>query len=146
MRSVAELIDLFRQAGYKITPQRRAIFDILSEGEGHPTAEEVYQRVLAVLPDTSRTTVYNTLRELVELGELIEVEEMNDGGTRYDTNTGQHHHLLCLNCHTLSDISRDFEGLELAAEEAGGYRIVRRQVIFYGYCPACQAKLAASET
>jgi len=49
-------------------------------------AEEVYRRVLAVLPDTSRTTVYNTLRELVELEELLEVEATNDGGTRYDTN------------------------------------------------------------
>ena len=44
MRSVAELIDLFRQGGHKITPQRRAIFKILSEDAGHPTAEEVYQR------------------------------------------------------------------------------------------------------
>jgi Fe2+ or Zn2+ uptake regulation protein len=144
VRSVAELIDLFRQAGYKITPQRRVIFEILSGDDSHPTAEEVYRRVLTLLPDTSRTTVYNTLRELVDLGELLEVQD--DGGTRYDTNTGQHHHLLCLNCHALSDISRDFEGLDLPAEETAGYTIVRRQVIFYGYCPACQAKLSASDT
>jgi len=146
VRTAAELTDLFRQAGYKITPQRRVIFEMLSKDNSHPTAEEVYRRVLAVLPETSRTTVYNTLRELVELGELLEVEVTNEGGTRYDTNPGQHHHLLCVNCHTLIDISRDFDGLELTAAEAGGYRIVRRQVTFYGYCPDCQGKLAVSES
>jgi Fe2+ or Zn2+ uptake regulation protein len=143
VRSVGELIHLFRHAGYKITPQRRVIFEILSQDDSHPTAEDIYRRVLGVLPDTSRATVYNTLRELVELGELLEVETLSEGGMRYDTNAGQHHHLLCMNCHNLVDISRDFEGLKLPPDEAAGYRIVRHQVIFYGYCPHCQDKSTA---
>jgi len=49
-----------------------------------------------------------------------------------------HHHLLCMRCHALIDISRDFEGLELPQKERAGYRIVKSQVTFYGYCPDCQ--------
>jgi hypothetical protein len=48
-----------------------------------------------------------------------------------------HHHLFCMRCHALIDISRDFKGLELS-QETGGYRIVKSQVTFYGYCPDCQ--------
>jgi Fe2+ or Zn2+ uptake regulation protein len=138
VRSVEALVELFRKEGFKITPQRRVIFEALSQDDSHPTAEEIYQRVLPVMPDISRTTVYNTLRELMDMGELIEVEDVSKGGIRYDTNTGPHHHLRCMRCHALVDLSRDFEHLDLLPEEAAGYRIVRHQVVFYGYCPNCQ--------
>jgi Fe2+ or Zn2+ uptake regulation protein len=136
--SVEELVELFRAKDLKITPQRRVIFEALLHDDSHPTAEEVYQRVLALMPDISRTTVYNTLRELVALRELMTVEDLSEGGTRYDTNTAQHHHLFCMGCHSLVDIHHEFEGLELPPAEAAGCRVVRSQVTFYGYCPDCQ--------
>jgi Fe2+ or Zn2+ uptake regulation protein len=139
MQSTDTIVELFRQNGLRITPQRRAIFELLAQDGSHPTAEEIYQRVLAVMPDVSRTTVYNTIRELLTLGELVEVTELSEAGTRYDTNGNKHHHLFCLRCQTLIDIDRDFEGLDLSPEEASGYQIVRRQVTFYGYCSNCQA-------
>jgi Fe2+ or Zn2+ uptake regulation protein len=140
LNSLESLVELFREEGLKITPQRRVIFGTLIQDDSHPTAEDIYQRVLSVMPDISRTTVYNTLRELVALGELVEVEDLTKGGTRYDTNGDQHHHLCCTRCHTLADIDRRFEGLELPSDEAKGYQILRRQVTFYGYCTSCQDK------
>jgi len=138
MRSVDNLIKLFRQNGLKITPQRRVIFELLAEDDSHPTADEIYQRMLSVMPEVSRTTVYNTLRELVALDELTVVEDLIESGTRYDTNSSNHHHLFCMRCHALIDISRDFAGVELPPEETAGYRIVKSQVTFYGVCPDCQ--------
>jgi Fur family transcriptional regulator, stress-responsive regulator len=138
LRSIDILVEQFRNDGRKITPQRRAIFEALIRDEGHPTAEDIYQRVLSEMPDISRATVYNTLHELVTMGALMEVEHLSEDGTRYDTNTHQHHHLFCLGCHTLIDIDWDYRQLELPPNEAAGYRIVRHQVTFYGYCPNCQ--------
>jgi Fe2+ or Zn2+ uptake regulation protein len=138
MRSVDALIELFRQNGLKITPQRRTIFELLAEDESHPTADTIYQRVLPVMPEVSRTTVYNTLRELVALDELTAVEGLNESGTRYDTNSSHHHHLYCVRCHALMDISQDLADVELPPEEKAGYQIVRSQVTFYGICPDCQ--------
>jgi Fe2+ or Zn2+ uptake regulation protein len=129
---------LFREQGLRITPQRRAIFELLANDNSHPAAEEVYQRLLSHMPDISRTTVYNTIRELVAMGELVKVEEPSDTATRYDTRAGSHHHLFCLGCHALVDLAHDFGGLELSEEESSGYQVVRRQVTFYGYCPSCQ--------
>ncbi|MFO7918781.1 MAG: Fur family transcriptional regulator [Anaerolineae bacterium] len=140
MKSVERTIERFHKKGLRVTPQRRVIFKLLVEDKTHPTANEIYQRVLNELPDVSRTTVYNTLHELVVLGELASVVGLGDNGTRYDTDTDEHHHLFCLHCHKLRDINQDFEGLELAAKEKAGYRIVRKRVTFYGYCPECQGE------
>ena len=138
MQAVEGVLQRLRQRGLKVTPQRRAIVTRLAADHGHPDAEDVYRWVAASMPDVSRTTVYNTLRQLVDLGELIPVEDSGPGGTRYDTNPEPHHHLLCIQCRRLVDLRRKFDGLRLSSGERAGYRIVNRQVTFYGYCPDCQ--------
>ena len=140
MESLESLLAALRQNNLKITPQRRLILELLSDEHSHPTVDAVYQRVLTVMPDVSRTTVYNTLRELVALGILTEVQELSAGGIRYDTNTGLHHHLFCTRCRALIDISRNFEDLDLTPEQSAGYQILRHQVTFYGICPDCQQR------
>ncbi len=137
MQSVEVLVQRLRQRGLKVTPQRRAILSLLAGDSSHPTAEQVFRRVASAMPDISRTTVYNTIHELVALGELAEVANLSEAGTRYDTNTADHHHLFCVRCHTLKDIHADLQ-VELAPEELAGYQVLRRQVTFYGHCPQCQ--------
>lgn len=139
MPDLEVLIELFRQSGRKITPQRRAILELLAQGSVHPTAEEIYQQVTAMMPDVSRATVYNTLHELAALGGVNEAFEFGEGFMRYDTNTQAHHHLFCIRCHTLVDINHDFAEVALPAEEAVGYQILRHRVTFYGLCPDCQS-------
>lgn len=138
MKSPEAIIQLFNQKGLKITPQRRLIFELLAEDASHPTAEELYQLVISRMPDVSQTTVYNTLRELMAIGELAPVENLSESGARFDTNTRNHHHLFCMHCHTLVDIEREFPDIELSLEEARGYQIVKNQVTFYGVCQECQ--------
>ncbi len=138
MESIETLLALLHQNDLKITPQRQLILELLVDDASHPTAEQIYQRVIAVMPNVSRTTVYNTLHELVALGILRDVQELSGGGLRYDTNADPHHHLFCIRCHRLVDVDRDFDGVKLTSEEAAGYQIVRHQVTFFGVCPACQ--------
>lgn len=138
MQSLETLIDLLRQSGRKITPQRRAIVELLMEQNTHPAAEDIYQQLVETMPDVSRATVYNTLHELVALGVLNEMQGLSENRLRYDTRTDIHHHLFCTRCHTLVDIHHDFETLYLTPEEAEGFRIHKHQVTFYGLCPECQ--------
>lgn len=140
MKSLETLLDRLRQNGLRITPQRRAIVELLVDDDSHPTAAQVYERLLPTMPDISRATVYNTLHELSELGELRLVHDLPEGGHRYDTKNEIHHHLYCVRCHRLRDIDRDFSGLDLAPEEKSGYQILNRQVTFYGVCPECQVE------
>jgi Fe2+ or Zn2+ uptake regulation protein len=137
MRPVEELCDVLRDKGFKITPQRRLIFETLQDNVDHPTVEDIYRRVQEAMPDISLATVYHTLRELVEMGEVIELD-LGEGKSRYDPWTDQHSHLVCLACRRLLDITRDFDGLQLSMGDTSGYQIVRCEVVFYGYCPDCQ--------
>ena len=142
MKSLEMLLELLRQHNLKVTPQRRVILETLEGDNTHPTADEIYQHVVATMPTVSRTTIYNTLRELVAIGVLTEVQDVNAGGIRYDTNTGPHHHLYCTHCHALVDVERDFAGLDLSPEEAVGYQVLKHQITFYGICPGCQKAVA----
>ncbi len=121
-----------------MTPQRRLIFEILEKDQNHPTAEEIYQRVIQVMPDVSQATVYNTLNELMKLGELTEVSGLAEKSQRYETNHVAHHHLYCTSCHKIVDVEEELSGLQLPQDKTAGYMINASQVTFYGLCPDCQ--------
>jgi Fe2+ or Zn2+ uptake regulation protein len=92
------------------------------------------------MPDVSLATVYNTINELTELGELHVIENWHGGGIRYDTNTDHHHHLYCTQCQKLTDIYLEVDPIELFPRATQGYRIERAQLTFYGRCADCQAE------
>ena len=138
MKSIEEVIKLFRQKGLKITPQRRAIFEILHENGSHPNAEDIYKGLNSNMPDISRTTVYNTLRELNKLGVIGVVRNAGEDSIRYDPKTENHDHIFCVQCGRLIDIESENKGVELSNEKSRGFQIVEQQITFIGYCPDCQ--------
>ncbi|MDY6874778.1 MAG: transcriptional repressor [Chloroflexota bacterium] len=119
-----------------MTPQRRAIIQVLLEDGEHPTAEQIFTQVRRVMPDMSCATVYNTLHELAEINTLVELD-LGLGERHYDVNTTDHAHLVCLGCGHIEDVPYDCAALILPPESARGFRVVDRRVIFRGYCPAC---------
>ena len=137
MPSIDDVCTQLRAQGRRVTPQRRAIIQVLLEDEDiHPTAEQIFARVQDTMPDMSPATIYNTLRELVEMGVLSELE-LGMGGRRYDLITTDHAHLVCLGCKRIEDVEYDHRALALPAEQAHGFQVVDHRVIFRGYCPAC---------
>ena len=52
------LVERFRIAGFKITPQRMAAFQFLKGNTSYPSAYEVYKVVKRRLPTTSFATIY----------------------------------------------------------------------------------------
>ena len=137
MPNIDDLCAQLRAQGRRVTPQRRAIIQILLEGDDvHPTAEQIFARVRDTMPDVSPATIYNTLRELVEMGVLAELE-LGLGGRHYDLVTTAHAHLVCLGCKRIKDVAYDHGALALPEEQAHGFRVVDHRVIFRGYCPVC---------
>ncbi|MDP9075701.1 MAG: transcriptional repressor, partial [Actinomycetota bacterium] len=98
------LLERLRQRDWRLTAQRRVIAEVLAGEHVHLTAESVHAQARAVLPEISLATVYNTLNELVVMGELREVQA-GDGPRRYDPNVGSdHQHLQCIRCGALWDV------------------------------------------
>ena len=134
-----------REEGYKITPQRLAILEVLSVSEGHPTVEKVYEKVRAKFPTTSLATVYKNVTILRDLGEVLELGFSNDSN-RYDGNKPYPHpHIVCKKCKKIIDPY--IEKLKDISEELTretGFQIINHRLDFIGICPACQKKRAAA--
>ncbi len=61
--------NLLRERKIKITPQRMELIRILKEsGNTHPSFNGIYQAIKSTHPNVSRSTVYENLKLLVELG------------------------------------------------------------------------------
>lgn len=136
MRSPDELTTLFRQRGWKVTPQRQCIFRILHDNPTHPTADAVYAVARDQMPTMSLRTVYQTLNDLADLGEL-KVLDLGTGSVRFDPDAGRHHHLVCTSCGAVRDLLADFPGLEVPAGQEQGFTVGDAEVVFRGLCAAC---------
>ncbi|HCL79237.1 MAG TPA: transcriptional repressor [Synergistaceae bacterium] len=137
MHSLEHIAGELRKRKQKLTPQRRLIIEILSSDRSHPTADDVYSRVVAVMPEVSRTTVYNTLRELVAMGEIREVQGLSESGVRYDTYGAEHQHFFCVQCGVLEDIPCSSSSACCGQEGMEGFTVLRTETTMYGYCPQC---------
>ncbi|MFI0787514.1 Fur family transcriptional regulator [Streptomyces lydicus] len=135
---MSDLLDRLRGRGWRMTAQRRVVAEVLDGDHIHLTADEVLARATTRLPEISRATVYNTLGELVSLGEVTEVA--TDGrAKRYDPNAHRpHHHLVCSGCGTIRDVHPGGDPLaDLPASERFGFTVSEAEVTYRGLCPDC---------
>ena len=127
-----------REAGLRVTPQRRAVWSAFgSGGDGHLAADEVFARARRRLPELSRATVYNTLAAFVEAGMLQAVESR--GAVLYDPNPDpDHHHFRCRGCDRLYDVPVEgVGGIRIPAAEK--FVVESKTVLLRGLCPVCSA-------
>ncbi|MCT9090701.1 transcriptional repressor [Streptomyces sp. ASQP_92] len=135
---MSDLLERLRGRGWRMTSQRRVVAEVLNGEHVHLTADEVHVRAARLLPEISRATVYNTLGELVCLGEVLEVS--TDGrAKRYDPNAHQpHQHLVCSRCGTIRDVHPTGDPLsDLPAGERFGFTLSGAEVTYRGLCPSC---------
>ena len=137
MKSPAELTELFRAQGLKVTPQRQCIFRALHENPEHPTAEAVYATVSAEMPTISLRTVYQTLNDLASMGELVQLE-LGTGSARFDPNLDAHHHLVCDRCGAVEEVPDEvFADLRDRLQADFGFALQPRHFAVTGHCRAC---------
>ena len=140
--NINELKENLKEKGYKLTPQRRAIIDIIIEKEGqHLTAEEIYDEVKKRCPDIGLATVYRTVLLLEEVNVIYKLD-LNDGCSRYELvhsdEEHRHHHLVCNKCKRVYEVQDDLlEELEERIEKTYKFKILDHSVKFFGICSEC---------
>ena len=145
VQTPAELTELFRDRGLKVTPQRQRIFEVLHGNGAHPTAEAVYDAARATMPTISLKTVYQTLNDLAAMGE-IQALDLGTGSARFDPNVGHHHHLVCDRCGRTQDVHVDASGLRLPRRERGDFVVGSAEIVFRGVCSDCSQPSHENET
>jgi Fur family peroxide stress response transcriptional regulator len=146
-----QLLGRLRHDGFRLTPQRMAVLRVLAEDTGHPTVEQVYDRVRGDYPTTSLATIYKTIDMLKGIGEVLELSVGESH--RYDGRDPRPHpHLICEDCGTVTDLALDgplgdpvILASAAAIATARGYHDVRPQLEFRGRCAACEADAANAD-
>ena len=134
------IIDVLRENGFKVTPQRLAVYKELYETSEHPNAETLFKKLHPKYPMMSLATVYKTIEILSKLN-LIKVINTGEDSFRYDADTSDHAHIKCTSCNAVSDIkSFEFSNLIFNVEQMSGYEITGKEMYFFGICPACKSK------
>lgn len=128
-----DYVSALRQAGVRITRQRRLVLRLLAEASDHPDAMELHRRAAAEDASVSLTTVYRTLKILEEKGE-IHRHAFEGGPSRFEPAGAAHHdHLIDLDTGQVIEFRSDkIEALQREIARDLGYDIVHHRLELYG--------------
>jgi len=136
------ITSILRQRGYKLTPQRRAVLDVIAHNQGHLTPAALYDRVHQQYPGIGLVTIYRALGLLARLGLICEVHA--GGNCRSYLLRGpseHHHHLICSGCGTVVDFADcDLAQVTERISRKTGFEIDSHLVEFVGRCQDCRQK------
>ena len=133
-----------REKGYKLTPQRRLVLDILHGYEGHLTAEDILDKVEAVAPGVDKSTIYRTLDLFEQLGLVVKSEHQGKY-IYHHAEEGLHHHLVCRVCGKIMQCDTDVsEPLARDLLKRFGFQADLKHLVIHGVCASCRAEASQS--
>ncbi|MDI6618641.1 MAG: Fur family transcriptional regulator [Clostridiales bacterium] len=142
---ISSLKKTLKDKGYKLTPQRRAVLEIIIENEGkHLSTEDIYELVKKDCPEIGLATVYRTLQLLEEMNMIFKLN-LDDGKNRYELSHASedhhHHHLICLKCGSVTEVEGDLlDALEKKVNEKYNFKVTNHILKFFGYCSKCRGE------
>jgi Fur family peroxide stress response transcriptional regulator len=129
-------------SGFRFTPQRQHVYNVLLQRRDHPTVEEVFIRSKNQMPDISMATVYNCLDALVKCG-LVRHVNLERSATRYCPNMKEHCHFYCDDCGGIFDVDFTAEGGRGGLQIPEGFKVKHYDISIRGVCRDCAAKTPA---
>ena len=136
MMSVHNHAKLLQDHGVRPTAQRLAVYDYLLTHRTHPSAETIYTDLLPLYPSFSRTTIYNSVKALMQAG-LIRVVTIDPLEQHFDGDAADHGHCRCERCGRLFDFTFPTEHISHLIPD--GFAVNRQDVFFTGICKDCGA-------
>jgi Fur family transcriptional regulator, ferric uptake regulator len=131
------------QLGYKATPTRLAILNILQRSKAPLSAQAIID---LMRKEADPATIYRTLKTL-RSEKVIRPVDFRHNHAHYELESEQqkkhHHHLICVKCGASEDISYcDVEMLEeiIVRKSKLFSGINEHSLEFYGFCDKCAKK------
>lgn len=138
MKSEEHFEEILRKKGYRLTPQRLAILEILQHAKSHLSPQEVFEQARKKVPGVTEPTVYRTLSFLCAEGVLM-CSHQGSGTLVYELASNLHHHLVCRECgHSIEVEHEALDDLYSSLKRQTGYALDDRHVTLFGLCPGCQ--------
>lgn len=141
MYSVAEMRRTIERHGVRLTPQRTAIVEALSQYRGIFSVGEIQRHLALSNPDLGRATLFRAIDLFVRLGVLEKVHrEVGEDGYIVGM-TGHHHHLICRVCGDVRHI--DFCPIQKEIDEIvlqEGFTDAVHRFEIEGICAKCRER------
>ena len=133
---------MLREQGIQVTAQRLAVFDAVA-ARPHAAADDLVDDVRARIGSVSRQAVFDALGMLTDEGLIRRIQPARSAA-RYESRVDDnHHHLVCRGCSRMVDVDCAVGYRPcLEAADDNGFAIDEAEVIYWGYCPDCQAEPA----
>ena len=131
---------LLRKSGYKATPSRLLVLEVLQKARGPISAQRFIEMLKGQM---NQVTVYRILKALKTKG-LIRPIDLRHNHAHYELVKGNdHHHLVCVGCGRIEDVHDC--GVEnnhrLVLRHAKHFASVEHHALeFYGMCKVCAKK------
>ena len=125
---------------YKITKVRTALMEIFQETSTPLSIQDILLKLKEKQLSPNKTTVYREIEFLTKL-DIAESVDFGEGKKRYEGSGGEHHHhIVCINCKAVQDVSEDvdLDQLHASVVKKVGYKPVSHSLEFFGLCKNCQ--------
>jgi Fur family ferric uptake transcriptional regulator len=135
-----EILKKLRGSGFRITPARKSIIDILSVKHDTVSLTELKKCLETRNVRADRTTIYREILFLKKQGTICEIP-IGGGKKGYKIcENGHHHHLICIQCNKIEEIvlKNALVPQEKEIARQRGFKVLDHLLEFYGLCGDCQ--------
>lgn len=135
-----EIVKKLRKEGFRITPVRKAIIDILSEKPSTLSLLDIKHCLQTKGIKADRTTLYRELLFLKRQGTLCEIPNGKGKKGYKICEEGHHHHLICLRCQRVEEVflKKSMASVEREIVRRKSFKVLDHLLEFYGFCRDCQ--------
>ena len=131
------VLELLRDRGLRMTPQRRVIVAEIMATEGHITPTAVAERVRARVPGVNASTIYRTMELLENVGVLSHAH-LESGPEYHRSAEAGHVHLACSRCGAEESLSiGEAEEFRRLLIRTHGFRPDLSHFAIGGLCERC---------
>lgn len=129
-----------RDAGLRVTAQRLAVLEVLTDTGRHLQVDELIDAVRATGLAVSLQAVYDVCDALDRAG-LLRRLDLPGRPVRYEARVGDnHHHLVCRSCGVVLDIEcAQGSAPCLHPSDRRGFAVDEAEITFWGVCRTCLA-------
>lgn len=129
-----------RAQGYRMTPQRLSVLDIVARRSGHVGADEVWNLAREEHPFVDLATIYRTLQWLKGLGVVTEVVIGNKLHFEMADHHNPHNHMVCSVCDGVQTLTPDYLAeFSKRLEQEFGFSPNLDNITIGGMCNQCRA-------
>lgn len=140
MTCTENTLQTLRARGFRMTPQRLCVLEILHNAPEHLTPQQVYERAALDMPGLTETTIYRALEFLAEHN-LVNAALTASGKLSYELARHAHHHLVCRACGQQVEVDHAILApIYSTLEASSGFHINTSHLTFFGLCPHCKDK------